>query len=60
MVPMPSPTIVSVEVAPLALPSPPPLIQADFDVSHSLSERSPVIGSGLDEPFDQYGSQLPR
>ena len=57
---MSPPSIVSVEAAPLAPPSPPPLTQADFDVSHSLSERSPVIGSGLDEPFDQYGSQLPR
>ena len=51
---------VSVEVAPPALPSPPPSTRADFDVSHSLSERSPVIGLGLDEPFDQYGSQLPH
>ena len=57
---MPPPSIVLVEVAPLALPSPPPSTQADFDVSHSLSERTPVIGSGLDEPFDQYGSQLPH
>ena len=54
---MPPPS--TVEVAPLALPSPPPSTRADFDVSHFLSERSPVIGSGLDEPFDQYGSQLP-
>ena len=48
----------TVENAPLALPSPSPSTRADFDVSHFLSERSPVIGSGLDEPFDQYGSQL--
>ena len=54
---MPPPS--TVEVAPLALPSPPPSTRADFDGSHFLSERSPVIGSGLDEPFDQYGSQLP-
>ena len=57
---MPPSSTVSVEVAPLAPPSSSPSIRADFDVSHSLSERSPVIGSGLDEPFDQYGSQLPR
>ena len=57
---MPPPSTVSVEVAPQALPSLPPSARADFDVSHSLNERSPVIGSGLDEPFDQYGSQLPR
>ena len=25
-----------------------------------FSERSPVIRSSLNEPFDQYGSQLPR
>ena len=54
------PSTASVEAAPLAPPSPLPSTRADFDVSHSLSERSPVIGSGLDEPFDQYGSQLPR
>ena len=54
---MPPPS--TVEVTPHALPSPPPSIRANFDVSHFLSERSPVIGSGLDEPFDQYGSQLP-
>ena len=56
---MSPPSRVSVEVAPLALPSPPPSTRADFDVSHSLNERSPVIGSGLDDPSDQYGSQLP-
>ena len=49
---MPPPSTIAVEVAPLALPSPPPSTRADFDVSHSLSERSPVIGLGLDEPFD--------
>ena len=57
---MPPSSTVSVEVAPLALPSPPPSARADFDVSQTLSERSPLIGSGLDEPFNQYGSQLPR
>ena len=57
---MPPPSIVSVEVAPPVLPSPPPLAWVDFDVSHSLSERSLAIGSSLDEPFDPYGSQLPR
>ena len=57
---MPPPFAVPVEVAPLALPSPPPLTRADFDVSHYLNERSPIIGSGLEEPFDQYGSQLGR
>ena len=49
---MPPPSTVSVEVAPPALPSPLPLARGDFDVSHSLSERSPIIGSSLDEPFD--------
>ena len=49
---MPSPSAVPVEVAPLALPSPPPSTRADFDVSHYLNERSPIIGSGLEEPFD--------
>ena len=57
---MPPPSTASVEAAPLAPPSLLPSKRADFDVSHSLSERSPVIGSSLDEPFDQYGSQLPR
>ena len=57
---MPPPSTVSVEFTPLALPSPLPLARVDFDVSHSLSERSPLIGSSLDEPFNQYGSQLPR
>ena len=49
---MPPPSTVSVEVAPLALPSPHPSTWADFDVSHSLSERSPIIGSGLNGPLD--------
>ena len=57
---MPPPSTASIEAAPLAPPSPLPSTQADFDVSHSLSERSPIIGSDLDEPFDQYGSQLLR
>ena len=57
---MPPPSTASVEAAPMAPPSPLLSTRGDFDVSHSLSERSPVIGSGLDEPFDQYGSQLPR
>ena len=57
---MPPPSTASVEAAPLAPPSPLPSTRADFDVSHPLSERSPIIGSGLNEPFDQYGSQLPR
>ena len=56
---MPPPSTASVEAAPLAPPSPLPSTRANFDVSHPLSERSPVIGSGLDEPFDQYGSQFP-
>ena len=57
---MPPPSTIPVEVVPLALPSPPPLTRADFDVSHYLNERIPIIGSGLEEPFDQYGSQLGR
>ena len=57
---MPPPSTVPVEVAPLALPSPPPSTKVDFDVSHYLNERSPIIGSGLQEPLDQYGFQLGR
>ena len=57
---IPPPSAVPVEVAPLALPSPPPLTRADFDVSLYLNERSPIIQSGLEEPLDQYGSQFGR
>ena len=54
----PPPTAVPVEVASQAPPSPPPSTKADLDVSHYLSERSSIIGSGFEEPFNQYASQL--
>ena len=46
------------EIVPVDIPL--PSTRADFDVSYYLNERSPIIGSGFKEPFDQYGSQLGR
>ena len=55
---MPPPTAALVKVTSQAPSSLLPSTRVDFNVFHYLNERSPIIGSGLEEPFDQYGSQF--
>ena len=55
---MPPPALLSEENPTQALLSPPPSIRANFDVSQYLVDKSPIIGSEIEKPFDQYGSLL--
>ena len=55
---MPLPTLPSKENPTEAPLSPPPSTRIDFDVSQYLVDKSPIIGSGIERPFDQYGSLL--
>ena len=55
---MPLPTAPLEENPTKAPLSPPPSTRADFDVSRYLVDKSQIIGSRTERPFDEYGSHL--